>query len=328
MGNQRIDETRMSILPKRVLDVGKKDEEYIRLVEPSNERGFYCALSHCWGTEKPLMTTVDTLSNHLAGISLIELPKTFREAVEITRGIGIRYLWIDSLCIIQGHKQDWHEQAEHMGMLYAHAYLTIAASDAKDSAEGCFFHVDTKASMVCLPFYSGEGKVTGHFCLSSTGRYGRHIGDPYVGPLSSRAWALQEWRLSRRMLHCTKGGLMWECRHICLDEKNVQQERKKHMDEDWDDLINTYTQSMLTYATDRLVALRGMINAIQQTRSDQNNFGIWSDDMPRGLLWSVESKGMEGMRDLPTWSWAAKDGSKFIWTALSNGPTQEDMNGI
>jgi len=311
MGDQLVNDVAgMVKLPKRVIDVGRMGQQRVRLVETLAGLGQYCALSHCWGSEKPLMTTSKTLDHHLAGINMQDLPKTFREAVEITRGIGIRYLWIDSLCIIQGDEQDWHQQAEHMAMIYGRAYMTIAASGASDSTKGCFLPEDVNIPAARLPLYVNDS-VAGQVYLSQIRPY--EDCDPYSGPLRARAWAMQEWNLSRRVLHCTKGGLVWKCKRCYLNERNVNLGSNVN-DANWDEMIGTYTRSMLTIPTDRLIALRGTINAIQQSRSDRNHFGMWAGDMPAGLLWSVENprKGMTGMYDAPSWSWAAKDGSKFM----------------
>jgi hypothetical protein len=269
------------------------------------------ALSHCWGLKKPLMTTSETLSSHLAGMKLQDLPKTFREAIDITRGIGIQYLWIDSLCIIQGDKQDWHQQAEKMAMVYGRAHLTIAASGAEDSTQGCFPSPCVQVRPTRLPFYE-EDAVVGHFYLSHN--KDSRLWYPYRSPLRERAWAMQEWYLSRRTLHCTEGGLSWKCKRVFLDERNVPIQTKIQEDMSWGDMIRAYTMSKLTYPTDRLIALRGIIKAMEHTQSDRNYFGIWSADVPRGLLWTVSNRdGMVGMSDVPSWSWAAKHGAKSMW---------------
>ena len=66
------------------------------------------------------------------------MPKTFQDAVSITRSLGFEYLWIDSLCIIQGKEGDWEEQAQKMGQIYRDSVLTIVAAAAKNAGTGCF----------------------------------------------------------------------------------------------------------------------------------------------------------------------------------------------
>src|SRR5438034_1924444 len=67
------------------------------------------------------------------------LPKTFQDAVLLTRALGVRYLWIDSLCIIQDDEKDWKRENPKMGEVYQYATITIAAAHARDSSEGCFY---------------------------------------------------------------------------------------------------------------------------------------------------------------------------------------------
>jgi Heterokaryon incompatibility protein (HET) len=94
------------VLPTRVLDVSTGGTNHVRLVEAQGT-GFYTALSHCWGKPDDLFTTTKvTLKQRLTGISLEELPRTFLDAVLITQRLGVQYLWIDSLCIVQDDKLD------------------------------------------------------------------------------------------------------------------------------------------------------------------------------------------------------------------------------
>lgn len=103
-----IGENIMPRLPKRVLDIGDAPySPFVKLVETHGRSGRYVSLSHCWGsiTKQPLKTTKDSIKDHLNGIAFKMLPKTFQDAVTVTRAIGIRYLWIDSLCILQDDKK-------------------------------------------------------------------------------------------------------------------------------------------------------------------------------------------------------------------------------
>ena len=92
----------VSQLPRRVIDVGtSRIDVEPKLYEANGERGCYIALSHCWGTKNTFTTTSDTLETRLQGLPFSELPKTFRDAIFITRMLSVRYLWVDSLCILQ-----------------------------------------------------------------------------------------------------------------------------------------------------------------------------------------------------------------------------------
>jgi hypothetical protein len=154
MSGEIITEFDNPALPSRVLDLGHKDTGYyVRLLETNREHGQYCALSHCWGRldKRPIVTTRCTLGDHTRSIEFKELPKTFQDAVTVTRGIGVRYLWIDSLCIVQDDTDDWEKEA---GKIYERAILTIAASGAQDSTKGCFISKSHELSSEPIPYFS------------------------------------------------------------------------------------------------------------------------------------------------------------------------------
>jgi len=106
---------------------------------PKGEKGRYLALSHCWGVstiKERLTTTLATLDCRLETIPMSLMPAIFYDATIITRRLGYRYLWIDSLCIIQDSVEDWEVESQNMGNIYMNASLTIAAGAAKDSDGG------------------------------------------------------------------------------------------------------------------------------------------------------------------------------------------------
>lgn len=137
---------------------------------------------------------------------MTEMPKTFQDAVVITRKLGIRYLWIDSLCIIQDSAQDWHHEASLMSSVYHNSELTISATTARDGTEGCF-QPEQHDSIVRLPatFTAGAGQA---FAIDNTTPVHSKV---TVGALTHRAWTLQERCLSGRILHCCTGQWFWEC---------------------------------------------------------------------------------------------------------------------
>lgn len=129
-------------LPARLLDV-MAGVDLIKLVETkriaTQEPRSYTALSHCWGNPKDLFTTTKaTQRRRLNGILLEELPQTFLDAVLITRKLGVQYLWIDALCIVQDETLDWEAQSAKMADIYSGSYLTISALHSPNSRGGCF----------------------------------------------------------------------------------------------------------------------------------------------------------------------------------------------
>lgn len=130
----------LTALPSRLLDVGSAESQMVRLVETRDREGTYITLSHCWGGHQPLTTTKSTKRDRLDGIEWASLPKTFQDAVTITRRLQVQYIWIDSLCIIQDDGDDWEVEAANMGAIYEASLLTISASTASNPDHGIFSH--------------------------------------------------------------------------------------------------------------------------------------------------------------------------------------------
>lgn len=133
---------RPAVLPSRLVDVGASPTDGCRLHLPAdNETGVYLALSHCWGGLIPTRTTRDTFAAFRHRIPE-PLPPTFADAVTVTRALGVKYLWVDSLCIIQDSREDWAVQAPLMARVYGGALVTISADAAASSAQGFLAHAD------------------------------------------------------------------------------------------------------------------------------------------------------------------------------------------
>lgn len=109
-------------IPTRLIDTYASEispQTGVRLVERID--GKYAALSHCWGRSQLLRLTSDTKNMLLQGIELSSLPTTFQHAIAVVRLLGIRYLWIDSLCIIQDSVTDWEIESALITNVYDHA---------------------------------------------------------------------------------------------------------------------------------------------------------------------------------------------------------------
>lgn len=304
-------------LPKRVLDVGSENgNSDVRLIQ-TNDFGKYVALSHCWGPpdKKPVETRKGNLQEHFKGIQFELLPKTFQDAAKVTKSLGLRYLWIDSLCIIHDH-DDWRQEAENMDQIYRNAYITLGASDAKDSTVGLFVERADFFS-VEVPYITVGGGVAGSFYIRPLDRldYVRAT-DPLLGPLSSRAWCMQELLLSRRFVFFTKGGLIWCCRSYEITEtQHTPRSRIRAIESSWISIVDNYSKRSLTFSKDRLLALRGLANEIQRSRpNDTYAFGMWVQDLPFQLLWfqsglsAEENLTVPLSLEIPSWSWASRIG--------------------
>ncbi|EUC45293.1 hypothetical protein COCMIDRAFT_50353, partial [Bipolaris oryzae ATCC 44560] len=212
--------TELDQCPSRLLDVGHEGSPIIlRNTKLSNNKEYVC-LSHCWGHSKPYTLNSTTKQDLEKGIDAEKLPKTFQDAIHVTRCLCIRYLWIDSLCIIQDSQTDWATESGRMGNIYARASCTIAATASSDSDGGLFFdRHPQKSSPILLnisfdpdtPWLRYEHEV---FHLMGTYLCDlKNITADCIerAPLNSRAWVSQERQLSCRTMHFSNRQLFWEC---------------------------------------------------------------------------------------------------------------------
>lgn len=183
------------LLPTRVIDVANYPQ-YVRLIVTNSKKAKYVALSYCWGGNSQVQTTRSNLEHHQEAISCEMLPKTIRNAAWVTKELGMRFLWVDCLCIIQGDRQDFHAENRRMASVYENAYVTIAATGAESSNVG-LFHRSPHAEYVVLPC-KPEEPALGSWYL------GLHIKPEeavFTAPLNQRGWVLQEHLFARRTIH-------------------------------------------------------------------------------------------------------------------------------
>jgi hypothetical protein len=124
-------------LPARVIDIGPPEIPISpKIYLSAGEKGMYVALSHCWGSTMPVKTTMASFDSHIQSLPLKILPRNFQDATKITRQLGFRYLWIDSLCIIQDSPQDWEQESAVMENTYNNAVITIAVAAGSNCDAG------------------------------------------------------------------------------------------------------------------------------------------------------------------------------------------------
>jgi hypothetical protein len=221
-----------SSLPTRILDLGDDagaEPTQVKLLESPGRKEHYISLSHSWGGEQPLRTTVETLHDHKAGIAFDRLPKTFQDAVRITRKLGIRYLWIDSLCIVQDDPEDWQVEASRMASIYRNSWLTVSATSSSSPSSGCFKYDqsivvqaedddDEDDDDPLNIIFPAATKLRKDLRLSLRFAMAHPDFGPFSGPrenkpfpLLNRAWGYQERLLAPRVLHFGPYELFWEC---------------------------------------------------------------------------------------------------------------------
>ena len=233
-------------LPTRLVDVS--DAEKLRLHETViGEHGHYTTLSYCWGCPQEFCTTSSTLPDRLLGFSHDDLPQTLQDAVRVTKELGIQYLWVDSLCIIQDNEEDKTHQISNMVEVYKNAYLTICAASADEVSKGFLdSHADPDTGLwkplipMAFPipnenaltfqdsFQMPKQAMGSLFLLDEDVKFVRSFSDDSVW---KRGWCLQERILSPRFLSYGRWAT-WRCnREVWSDGGFYPEETKITMEE-------------------------------------------------------------------------------------------------
>lgn len=129
-------------VPTRLLDIRGAPGAPMRVVETTKTevRSPYATLSHCWGPREfvRLLRTTEKQFVHEEGVPWDWLTKNFQQAVEVARVLEIEYIWIDSLCIVQGDNGDFAAEGALMHQVYRNSYCNIAIVDSEDEKGGLY----------------------------------------------------------------------------------------------------------------------------------------------------------------------------------------------
>jgi hypothetical protein len=327
------------VLPTRLVDVGTNNNPRARLVDTGcGELQNYVALSYCWGTGQILTTTRENLAAHKDEIHFERLPRTIKDAITITRNLGIQFLWVDGLCIVQDSLdgEDWQRESAKMGSIYGNAYVTIGAETSENCTDG-FLNERNHARAAPLqeiPLRLPSGEVSGSVFICA----------PILDEncfLMRRAWAFQEQRLSRRVLHYRAGGLNLCCREgtwfesVALSFGNtlehqqfnairpvsISSRSQTENHRDWLRSIEVYSSRSLTKSNDKLPAISGYAHEVHKSVGGLYLAGIWERYLALGLLWvanrSEKPVSRASRKRAPSWSWAAIDGQVSYYWPLS-----------
>lgn len=223
-------------LPRRILDLFAEDSMSVRLheseyleAERRHEYGEYVALCHVWGLADnlPKLTTT-TLQEYKKTIAWSTFPIALQEAILLTRAMKIRWLWIDSLCLMQDETQEKLEESLQMDDIFGNAFLTIAATSAIESSTHPLFSVKKQPFKIQtqdnqgLPIKIYVREQPSHYSFKALSDEGADMNDLEVPfnmskesnldtPLLTRAWPYTERLLSCRVLHFTKSEMVFEC---------------------------------------------------------------------------------------------------------------------
>jgi hypothetical protein len=346
-------------VPPRLLDLGSDESsDIIRLVEQEqiqqswtfdNSGDFrYACLSHCWGkTRHKHLTRESNLENNFKGVPICDLPRTFRDAIAVSRALSIRYLWIDSLCIVQDDHADWKMHVSRMAHIYRKAYITLAAGASEDD-DGGFFQQAKLPFALPSSFKLHDTKIEYEMymrkCLPHPDE------DWPVGeqlPLMNRGWVFQERLLSRRFLCFAANEVHWEClEDVACSCSTTADGFKYHSQSSkpallncppskfsfaklddlpreelwslWRQLVKQYTRRELTFPDDKLPALAGLADKFRAAGAGDYVHGLWEDSIEKDMLWYNLGYNISELRPRkgPSWSWISAADGGIEWDGL------------
>ena len=231
------------------------------------------------------------------------LTRTFKDAIAVTRELGLGYIWIDSLCIVQDSPRDWEGESALMSTVYGNSTINLAAAGAIDGSHGLFLQPENYVGRVHIDVKI-DGAVEGWDIANSL-----YYESVPTSPLGKRAWTLQERLLAPRTLYFSHTELFWECRELDAREsfpdrlpdiakRNLYyRDSTKSISDQWGTVVQMYTQANLTYPSDKLVAISGVARRAQEQNNDEYLAGMWRKGLEQQLCWV--SAGRESSRPPP-----------------------------
>ncbi|KAH7156589.1 hypothetical protein EDB81DRAFT_928634 [Dactylonectria macrodidyma] len=323
----------VDFVPTRLLDVSDNDSGTVKLLDSEcdhvkTER--YVALSHRWGSPEhhaKLCTFKSNIDTFKRGIEVSALPKTFQDAVCVTRGLGLCRLWIDSICIVQDDPNDWDTESKLMERVFSSAYCTIAASCASGSSDG---FLKPRLKRQCVPMQVHTDTDTTYYVCEAIDDFHSHVDQ---SELNQRGWVMQERALSRRTIYFTETQSYWECgggvrcetmtkmknrKASFLGDSDFPRSADKYVKgmkiELFQDLYERYSKLALSYASDRSIAIKGLETRLLQTFDTTGGYGVFDIYLHRCLLWQRASDSLKRITStrgslVPSWSWMAYDGA-------------------
>jgi hypothetical protein len=237
------------------------------------------------------------------------LPQTFQDAIHITQALGYRYMWADSVCIVQegDHGHDWENEAGNMADYYQRSVVTIAATGASQGVEGYLLprHADSSGKLARLSYRDTKGVRKGFFYVHKRqGRVNLEVESTVrESSLMRKGWVFQEWVLSRGIIHYTPTQRFFECQtdypsnehQETIEPTVASTARKRKMAlktslhyttagvyDLWCSLVQVYSELDLTFWTDRIAAIAGVAQESQDMM--RSKLSVDTQDSTKGKL--------------------------------------------
>ncbi|KAH7041521.1 HET domain-containing protein [Microdochium trichocladiopsis] len=306
----------------------------VRVVQTDGELVRYTTLSHRWGNNEEFTLVKKNMAAWSANdIPWDTIPRTYGDAIEVTRKLGVDYIWIDTMCIVQDDADDWRYESTRMKAVYGGSYLNIAAECAAGSHGGLFVSSGLVEEFKTYEVPEGEkgSSTKGNLRIRQQPHFTHNpFGSNYRDSslLLGRGWVLQERLLAPRVVYYDQHELKWECyggtdclcggmlaiSNFSLEHRESLGFSEKKLPIQWMRIVERYSTCLLTFDSDRMIALAGIAEQAYKTgRGGKYLAGLWEQDLAHQLCWQVQDTHRKptSMYIAPSWSWLSVVGC--IW---------------
>ncbi|KAG9229422.1 heterokaryon incompatibility protein-domain-containing protein [Amylocarpus encephaloides] len=298
-------------VPTRLIEIGTTEWRLCHTAkEACTERVKFVALSYRWPKVPSIRLLKSTEPIFRRGQQIFALPQLFQDAMEVAVYLGVRYIWLGALCIIQDSLDDWSYESARMTNVYANSYCTIAAAASADPNDSLFKErspEDILSGIAECNTTQGNVPVIGTFAILERDSWHREF---EASVLQLRGWCFQERILAPRTIHFATPQLLWECDAILQNEtfrnkfpyprlaptiraSSIRQSDQNESGilasgiafKEWANIVESYSRCALTEANDKLVAISGLASLYHKRTNDTYFAGIWQYNLLDYLLW-------------------------------------------
>jgi hypothetical protein len=334
-----------------VLDLGTNPSSTWKLVIPTEDDikvDSYTTMSYRWGTAEFLKLKLANLADFRLGKPISILPRAFQDAITVSKALGIRYLWIDAICILQDADSDFYAECTHMSSIYANSSCNIVATFGKEPSMSLFKTRNPEALQITKITNGWKSHTSSNTWLDIDVIVEEdHLSKELMkSEVSKRGWILQELFLAPRAIYFGENQVYWSCRNteICelwpekhphkirtqigsMSSRIHESSNNAQLEEEWFQLVFRYSSLTLSHPKDKLLALSGLAKQFQQRSKDEYVAGHWKSNLPVSLNWfrlldsSLSDESGEALEKsyneqerhgsiylAPSWSWASVNG--------------------
>ncbi|MCJ1330906.1 hypothetical protein MMC10_007593 [Thelotrema lepadinum] len=198
--------------PTNLLHILKNTSHVTLVAGDSIDFVEYAALSYIWGKEEARseselncidanQTTKENKTERWSPFPRADLSRTVQDVIRLCERLGIEYVWIDAICI--SSDENWNEEGSKMHEIYGNAHLTLSICSTRRATDSLFASSREVWRYSLIPCKFDELYLRNHAMPLEAVRL--------QAPIFTRAWTLQEERLSPRILYWTAHSVYWSC---------------------------------------------------------------------------------------------------------------------